>query len=84
MLSHLGMSRDVYNAAVSQNQTEGHLQQQIVSLEEERLNRETSSKQSLRKVLEEKIQTIQELADVKVRVHSVVRCMHTARCVYII
>lgn len=49
-----------------QNQTEGSLQQQIVTMEDERLNYEMSSKQSLRKVLEEKITAIQELSDVQV------------------
>ncbi|XP_067932387.1 sarcolemmal membrane-associated protein-like isoform X3 [Watersipora subatra] len=49
----------------SKAQTESGLQQQIVAMEEERIEYENSSKESLRKVIEEKIAAIQDLSDVE-------------------
>lgn len=51
---------------VLQSQTEGSLQQQIISMEDERLRYEECSKQSLQKVLDEQLAAKQELSVVQV------------------
>ncbi|WAR25741.1 SLMAP-like protein [Mya arenaria] len=51
--------------AYSKNHTEDTLRQELVTLQEEKLNYETTAKESLMKVLQEKIEAVTKLADLE-------------------
>ena len=51
---------------VFQNQTEETLRHEIVALQEDKYNYETTSKETLRKVLQEKLEAVRKLSELEV------------------
>lgn len=49
-----------------QNQTEDGIRKELVALTEDKLNYETTAKESLRRVLQEKIEVVRKLSEVEV------------------
>lgn len=50
----------------SQNQTEDGIRKELVALTEDKHNYETTAKESLRRVLQEKIEVVRKLSEVEV------------------
>ncbi|ELU00737.1 hypothetical protein CAPTEDRAFT_118963 [Capitella teleta] len=64
-------------AVYSKNQTEETLKQELVALQEDKFKYETTAKESLRKVLEEKLEAVRKLSDLeKSLVNTEDECSH--------
>ncbi|RXM95415.1 Sarcolemmal membrane-associated protein [Acipenser ruthenus] len=50
-----------------QNQTEDGIRKELIALQEDKHNYETTAKESLRRVLQEKIEVVRKLSEVEVR-----------------
>lgn len=61
---------DLYSIFVSelyvQNQTEDSIRKELIALQEDKHNYETTAKESLRRVLQEKIEVVRKLSEVEV------------------
>ena len=53
-----------------QNQTEDSLRQELTALQEDKYNYETTAKESLRRVLQEKLDAVRKLSDLEVSMDS--------------
>ena len=53
-----------------QSQTEEGIKKELLSLQEDKHNYETTAKESLRRVLQEKIEVVRKLAEVEVNLHT--------------
>lgn len=49
-----------------QNQTEDSIRKELIALQEDKHNYETTAKESLRRVLQEKIEVVRKLSEVEV------------------
>lgn len=65
-------------ALLSQSQTEEGIRKELLALQEDKYNYETTAKESLRRVLQEKIEVVRKLSEVEVGVigHAHEWCMH--------
>lgn len=60
------------SALLSQSQTEEGIRKELLALQEDKHNYETTAKESLRRVLQEKIEVVRKLSEVEVRhIHTV-------------
>lgn len=55
---------------LSQSQTEEGIRKELLALQEDKYNYETTAKESLRRVLQEKIEVVRKLSEVEVRAKS--------------
>lgn len=60
----------------SQSQTEEGIRKELLALQEDKHNYETTAKESLRRVLQEKIEVVRKLSEVEVR-HTNTYRVHT-------
>lgn len=51
---------------LAQNQTEDSIRKELIALQEDKHNYETTAKESLRRVLQEKIEVVRKLSEVEV------------------
>lgn len=74
------INQNVFLGVVCQSQTEDGIRKELLALQEDKHNYETTAKESLRRVLQEKIEVVRKLSEVEVRpeVRSVTPCSHKA------
>ena len=66
----LSQSNLLPSAPLLQSQTEEGIKKELLSLQEDKHNYETTAKESLRRVLQEKIEVVRKLAEVEVNLHT--------------
>ncbi|NXC69986.1 SLMAP protein, partial [Anhinga anhinga] len=62
--------------ACSKNQTEDSIRKELIALQEDKHNYETTAKESLRRVLQEKIEVVRKLSEVEKNNRKILYCFH--------